>query len=76
MIRDNGTEKPGIGIDIQGRTEDITIRDTRLENTAAGRQRTGIRIGEEARRISLQGNTYEGCPTGVEDLRSAASKPQ
>ncbi len=74
VIRDNGTEKPGIGIDIQGRTEDITIRDTRLENTTSGNQKVGIRIGEKARQISLQGNTYEGCPTSVEDLRFAQNK--
>lgn len=69
VIRDTGAARPGIGIDIQGQTEDIAIRDTRIENTAGGNQKVGIRIGAQAARISLQGNTYEGCPTSVEDLR-------
>ncbi len=74
LIRDTGAGKPGIGIDVRGQTHDITIRDTRLENTASGNQKVGIRIGAEARRISLEANTYEGCPTSVEDLRSAENQ--
>ncbi len=75
-IRDNGTQEPGIGIDIQGRTHDITVRDTRLENTENGRQRTGLRIGSQAGAVSLQGNTYQGCLTAVEDLRSVENGPR
>lgn len=75
-IRDNGTQEPGIGIDIQGRTHDITVRDTRLENTENGRQRTGLRIGSQAGAVSLQGNTYQGCPTPVEDLRPVENGPR
>jgi polygalacturonase len=69
LIRDSGTEKPGIGIDIQGRTRDITIRNTRFQNTAGGRQTIGIRVGREAHRIALEDNTFDGCRTSVEDLR-------
>ncbi len=72
LVRDNGGDKPGIGIDIQGKTRDIIIRSTRLENTAAGNQRTGIRIGPEAQRVVLEDNTFDGCPTRIEDLRAAA----
>jgi len=75
-IRDNGSQEPGVGIDIQGQTHDITIRDSRLENTANGRQRTGIRIGSQAGAVSLQGNTYQGCLTAVEDLRSVENGPR
>ncbi len=75
-IRDNGSQEPGVGIDIQGQTHDITVRDTRLENTANGRQRTGIRIGSQAELVSLQGNIYEGCPVAVEDLRSQENSPR
>ena len=67
-IRDTGKDKPGIGIDIQGKTQDITISNTKIENTAGGKQKTGIRIGKEAQRIVLQDNTFDGCPTPVEDL--------
>jgi hypothetical protein len=66
-IRDNGTKENGIGIDIQGRTQDITIQNTKLENTAEERQRIGIRIGDEAERITLRDNTFENCPVQVED---------
>jgi parallel beta-helix repeat protein len=70
IIRDNGTAKPGTGIDIQGQTEDIMIRNTRLENTASGNQKTGVRISAEARGILLQGDAVNNCPVPVEDLRS------
>ncbi len=70
IIRDNGTKKPGIGIDIQGKTQDITIRNTRFENTAGQNQKIGIRISEEAERTILQGNTFENCPVRIENLRS------
>lgn len=68
LIRDNGTEELGVGIDIQGKTQDITIRNTRLENAAGKNQKIGIRIGEEAERIILEGNTFENCPVHIQDL--------
>jgi hypothetical protein len=70
IIRDTGTDKPGIGIDIQGKTQDITIHNTKLESTAGAKQNTGIRIGKDAQRIVLENNTFDGCPTRVEDLRA------
>ena len=71
IIRDTGAGKPGIGIDIRGSTQDIAIRGTKLQNTAGGKQTTGIRIGKEAQRIVLENNAFDGCPTPVEDLRTA-----
>ncbi len=59
-IRDNGSA----GIDIRGRTQDVTVRDTKL-----GNQKTGVRIGKEAQKITLVSNTFDGCPVQVEDLR-------
>jgi len=75
LIRDNGTEELGIGIDIQGKTQDITIRNTRLENAAGKSQKIGIRIGEEAEGIILQGNTFENCPVDIQDQRSKIAEP-
>ena len=69
IIRDNGTEKPGIGIDIQGKTQDIIIRNTRFENTAGKNQKMGIRISEEAEQTILQDNTFKNCPVHIENLR-------
>ncbi len=70
-IRDTGKDKPGIGIDIQGKTQDITISNTKIENTPGGKQNTAIRIGKEAQRVLLQDNTFDGCPTRIEDLRTS-----
>jgi parallel beta-helix repeat protein len=69
VVRDNGTKQSGIGIDIQGRTQDLTVRNTRLENTAGKNQKVGIRISQEAERIILQDNSFENCPVDMQDLR-------
>jgi len=74
-IRDNGVDRPGIGIDIQGQTHDLVAVNNRLESSAGGRQETGIRIGAQARRIYLENNTYEGCPVQTEDMRTQPLKP-
>ncbi len=69
VLRDNGKAGPGLGIDIQWKTNDITIRNCIFENTLNGPQRVGIRISPEAQRITLEKNTYKGCPVNVEDQR-------
>ena len=53
-VRDTSRDRPGIEIDIHGKTQDIIIRRTKPENTASGKQKAGIRIGENAQRILLQ----------------------
>ncbi|MGB2864380.1 MAG: right-handed parallel beta-helix repeat-containing protein, partial [Sedimentisphaerales bacterium] len=70
ILRDNGIKEQGIGIDIQGKTKDIAVHETRFENAAGKNQNIGIRIGREAERIMLQGNTFENCPVPIKDLRS------
>ncbi|MHC4425107.1 MAG: right-handed parallel beta-helix repeat-containing protein [Planctomycetota bacterium] len=70
IIRDNGIKEQGIGIDIQGKTQDIAVHNTRFENAAGKNQNIGIRIGRKAERIMLQGNTFENCPVPIKDLRS------
>lgn len=69
IIRDNGAKESGVGIDIQGKTQDITVANTRFENAAGKNQKTAVRIGEQAQRITLQDNTYENCPVHLEDRR-------
>jgi len=68
IIRDNCSKEQGIGIDIQGKTRDITVHNTRFENTAGKNQNIGIRIGRDAERIVLQDNNFENCPIQVQDL--------
>jgi hypothetical protein len=70
IIRDNGTKEQGIGIDIQGKTQDIAVHNTKFENTAGKNQNISIRIGRETERITLQGNTFKNCPVRIKDLRS------
>jgi parallel beta-helix repeat protein len=61
-IRDNGLNGLGIGIDIRGRTEDITIHGVELGNTPDGNQKTGIRIGEKAARILQEDPNLSNTP--------------
>jgi len=58
IIRDNGSKEQGFGIDIQGKVRDITVHNTRFENATGKNQNISIRIGREAERIMLEGNTF------------------
>ena len=69
LIRDNGGEQGGIGIDIQGTTRDISIIRNRLENRAGQNQKTAIRIGAQAENIKLKDNRFIHCPIEIEDHR-------
>ena len=69
-INNNGENKRGIGIDIGWEITDISIRGNRIGNTdGQGRQQTGIRISKEAKRITLEENTFTDSPVKVEDHR-------
>lgn len=61
LIRNNGTDGKGIGIDIRGKTKDITVQNTQFINTTGENQTKGIRVSDEAERIILIDNTFEGC---------------
>lgn len=63
------TQEHGIGIDIQGQTKSVTIVDNEIRETQAPRQRVGIRIGPEARQITLNDNRIEGFSQMLVDLR-------
>ncbi len=69
VIRDNGHAGPGLGIDIQWKTNDITIRNCQFENTLNGHQKIGVRISPDAQRISLENNIFKGSSVNVEDQR-------
>ncbi|MGE5297043.1 MAG: right-handed parallel beta-helix repeat-containing protein [Solirubrobacterales bacterium] len=70
VIHGNGGAQGGFGVDIQGKTQDIAIVKTKFNAVANDQQKVAIRIGKEAERIALDGNSFEGCPTQIEDLRS------
>lgn len=72
-IQDNGNEKEGYGIYIDGETHDITlidsiIGDTRPEGQKC--QRVGVYIGPKADRITLEGCDLDGnAEHPVQDAR-------
>jgi len=70
LIRDNGGDKEGIGIDIQGKIGNITVTGTKFENTAGTKQQTAIRISKNSEQIVLRDNTFKNCPVDIEDLRT------
>lgn len=74
VIRDNGNAGPGLGVDIQWKTNDITIRNCNFENSSGGPQKTGIRISQEAQRIILEGNEFIGNAMKVDDQRISTNK--
>jgi hypothetical protein len=63
------TQEHGIGVDIQGQTKSITIRENEIRETQAAGTRVGIRIGPEADEITLADNRIEGFSQAVLDLR-------
>jgi hypothetical protein len=75
-INDNGRDKSGIGIDIGWLTEDISVKGNRIGNTSGeNQQHTGIRISENAKRVTLEGNTFTDSPAEIEDLRPNSENP-
>jgi hypothetical protein len=63
------TKEQGIGIDVQGQTQAITITGNEIRETQGPSKRIGIRIGPEAEQIALAGNRIEGFAEEVLDLR-------
>jgi hypothetical protein len=75
-INNNGNSDRGTGIDIGWEITDISIRGNRIGNTNdKGLQQTGIRISKDARRITLEENTFTDSPVEIEDHRSDARHP-
>ncbi len=67
------TQDRGIGIDIQGRTNSLTITQNEIRQIGAPKQRVGIRIGPEAEQITLADNRIDGFAEAVLDLRKKKS---
>lgn len=68
VTRDNG-----VGIDVQGFTQDIAIRNNQVRQTNAPAQRIGVRLGADAGAVTLAANQIEGFSTPVQDLRTKKS---
>lgn len=70
-IVDSGTES-GIGVDVQGQVEVVTISGNRIRETRQPMKRIGVRIGARARDVKLVENKIEGFALDVSDLRRSA----
>lgn len=68
-IANSGPDKSGIGIDIQGETQSITIRENHIAETRKGGEHIGVQIGEKTSNILLEKNEFSGVAVGVRDLR-------
>jgi len=69
-ILDSGADD-GVGIDVQGLTEAVTLTKNEVRETRKPTSRIGIRIGPKARDITLVDNRIEGYQVNVSDLRSS-----
>lgn len=61
----------GIGVDVQGQTESVTIAKNEIRETREPMQRIGVRIGAETQDIRLAENRIEGFAKEVADLHQA-----
>ena len=68
-IANSGSDKDGIGIDIQGETQSITIRENQITEMREGGEHVGVQIGEKTANILLEKNEFSGLAVGVRDLR-------
>ena len=69
-ITNSGSDKDGIGIDIQGETQSITIRDNQITEMREGGEHIGVQIGEKTSNILIERNEFSGLAVGVKDLRA------
>ncbi|MGP0062771.1 MAG: NosD domain-containing protein [Isosphaeraceae bacterium] len=68
-IVDSGPDD-GIGIDVRGQTESVTLAHNEIRETRSPMKRVGIRIGTKTRDIILADNQIAGYARNVADLRS------
>jgi hypothetical protein len=65
---DSGNES-GAAVEIEGVTEQVVLQGNVLLETRGAASRVGVRIGKEAKAITLSGNRIEGFAAAVADLR-------
>ncbi len=59
----------GVAIDVTGQTKDLTITGNEILDNRAPMQRTGIRIGANAGKVTLADNSIEGVAHAIVDQR-------
>lgn len=65
-VRDN----QGWGLFVDGVTHQTLIRDNQIEDSGAGRQKIGIKIGKQAGEVKLEGNTIRAERDVVDERAS------
>jgi len=68
-VKDNGTQKEGVGIDVTWKTKDITIENTKFISSQAGIQKIGIKIGKDTEGVKTAGNTFEKMDVEIKNLK-------
>lgn len=61
----NSGPNTGIGIDVQGETESVTISGNEIRESRKAMQRIGIRIGPKTKNITVKGNRFSGVANDV-----------
>ena len=67
-IVENSGPDTGVAIDVQGGTEQVTLRQNQIRETRGAAQRIGIRLGKETRQITLTDNLFDGLMKDVEQV--------
>ena len=68
-IVDSGQED-GIGIDVRGLTQSVTLERNEVRETRSPMSRIGIRLGSKTREIALADNQITGYAVNISDLRA------
>jgi hypothetical protein len=65
---ENSGPADGIAIDVQGGTEQVTIRQNKIQETRGAAERIGIRLGKDTKEISVVENTFAGLMKNVAQI--------
>jgi uncharacterized protein YunC (DUF1805 family) len=57
---ENSGAVDGVAIDVQGGTEQVTLRENDIRELRDAGERIGVRLGKETRQIRLDGNRFTG----------------
>jgi len=68
----NSGPDDGVGIDVRGRTDSITLVKNELRETRQPMRRIGVRLGPQVGTVTLADNHVQGFATDVSDLRGSA----
>ena len=66
-IIDSGAAE-GIGVDVRGKTREVTLSGNQIRETRKPMKRIGVRIGADTRDVKLERNRIEGFASDVVDL--------